>query len=255
MSIQRFLLIVSLVLVAEHATIFQESGRSRMVGPDSSGKALRVVPFAGDADNLEDALLSVASSAKIPIGLERVLDGPTQSRRPWPTTRPIVLTGLTVDQALAQVLAALPQPRVPGLPPNQYRLAWVWGVARISAGDGKPTFLDMTIPLFQVDGVNIVEAVMAVHHLLDKSYSAKDQGGAYSGGPEGARYSEQLRSKHLTLSLQHVTIREVLDAIVLAHGGASWVVRYPSAAGEYSGCEIVIVSFEGLKSTLRAHAR
>ena len=161
---------------------------------------------------------------------------------------PVVLTGRPLGDAIDLVIAAERgvTARPLGMSQSGYHLTWAGGIANISPLN-TPTFLDVVVPSFRIDDVDVVvAATSAVRHLMDPSHPERQSGILGNGTPDSRKALQRLLEKRLTLSLRNVTVRQILNAIVLAHGGASWVVRYRSTAGAYEGCEIGVASFEGV---------
>jgi len=243
------LLVACCVIIGATVAGFQGQGanRDRLVPNRGDGHPFVVESFDGGVNAVyaERLLLSIASSVRLPMGLDRIGGEETPD---WPRETPqaTVLTGLTVGNAVNRVLEAgrygpagtsFPRPGA----------AWVNDVLDVSLVAARSTFLDTTVASFHVENCDIREAINDVHRLLDPSYPPESAiGEAGSESSDGPRLRQLLHAQRVTLSLEHATVRQILNAIVTANGDAMWVVHFKDGRGAYAGCEILVQSFEGL---------
>jgi hypothetical protein len=195
-------------------------------------------------EDLERVVLKLSSKERKPVGIERILDADAaQAREPRERCGEVSLAGLDFEEALERILT----PGVPSLG-RRFALSWNNGVAQI-APHQRLTFLDEAVSAFRVDKIDISTAVRTVYQLVDRSYPMVHGSGGSVGDPA---LESLLEKPQISVSLNNSTIRQILNAIVVAHGDASWVVHYQSSAGEYAGSELSISSFEGLRLAFRA---
>jgi len=233
-------------VVASLALGPQEAQMARLVGNGAGNVRLAVIRYdvRSHGQYLEQTLLDAAATVRVPVGLERVRDASTSWPQPGGMEQATTLTGLALSDAFAEILAA--GGLAPGAASGVRGVSWVNGVAEVSVLPPGRTFLDTEVPAFHLSNATIQDALEAVHRLLDGTRKPEGFGNAF--GPAARQFSD----RRFSLTLGRTTVRALLDAIVVAHGDASWVVRYRQASGDYAGCEIGARSFEGVAMTTSA---
>jgi hypothetical protein len=223
---------------------------ARVVGEQRGFPVAMFLPIL-DGSGAESAVLSVAGAAGVSVGVERVPDEPLPPGvRPVPRSpRKVTLSGMTVADALKLITEQAP-PLRSSTATESVRFGWreAGDMILVSQFVGRPTFLDTVIDQFEVNDQTVRGAMLALHRRFDPDYPTSPVRGRRGGPPTIPAAFERTFS----LSLQHVTTREVLSAIVRAAGDASWVVRYASIDGGYAGCEIAISSSTGIGFSFNA---
>lgn len=188
-------------------------------------------------------LFEIASMARTPIGMELLPDPSLPAGVERRRGNAVALGGQQVQTLLDLFVGAMPG----------YRWHEDGGIIHVFPWDLQKSFLDTTVADFEVSGVNIIEAISDVHKLLDPGFpvvSGARQNGF--GPPPGSKELQTVTSARaesfsrlISVHLQSSTIRQVLDALVVAHGGGSWIVSYRSLPATYSTCEIGFGGFVG----------
>jgi hypothetical protein len=232
-------------------SIHQVSPDATLVGAERSGAPIETMVPLTDASWFESVVLHVGAASHLAVGFERVLDEPLPPRyyRASPSPRRIVLTGLSLSDAMGALIAGAPE-LITSAQHAEYRFQWraADGLLHVTPLSAQHTFLDTVLPEFRLSNQTVSAAMVAVHQALDPSYpdiASKGIGGSFPSSETDLaaarrRLDEYLAlvDRRVTIRLTNATIRQILDAVASAHGSVSWVVRYRSLAGEYSGCQI-----------------
>jgi hypothetical protein len=204
------------------------------------------------------------------MGFERVLDEELPSRvvRVQRSFHRLALSGSRVSDGLNALIAAAPMLSSSSVT-GPYAFSWreEAGLIHVTPIRGQHTFLDTVVPSFQVNQKSLPFALRQLHRILDPGYPEPGPTGGNSGNlltarqgpgsPPRKSYDElqQELARPVSIALTNVTVRQILDALVLSHGGASWVVRYASGAASYPGCQIEVVTFDNLREPTHARIR
>jgi len=227
------------------------------VVPYQFGQSLDVTVPLMYQRQLEDAILRVSSSVKMPLGIERIQDpvGEPNTSRSSPLHHTQQLTGLSIQQAFSILL------RSPPLMDRSARFNVTWpdagGVIHIAIQGDQQSFLDNMIDTFDISDATLVDAALQVHRLLDPTFTKVPARGGMVTGTSGiltknGGIADTFLDRRISLSLHGVPVRAVLDSLVLRHGAASWMVRYRDLSKSYAGSEISFASFLGRTATVAA---
>jgi len=207
---------------------------------------LRLPP--SDGLSFEVMTLELSRAAHVAVGLERVVDPPLPGGIISDTRgqRSIAVTGMRLADALSLLLSA-PQSAYGPARPQGYSVEWpsAKGVVHLSSLNAKTSFLMRRVASFELHGQPFSESLSAIHRALDPAFPT-------SVGSAGSVTGEAWRTP-ITVALTDATVRDVLDALALAHGDLSWYVRCRSDEGEYAGSTIGFASFDG--SGVQVNAR
>jgi hypothetical protein len=180
------------------------------VGPDTF---VRLPPIAS---NLGESLASLAKSTGVLIGFETVMDNDERFFAPGSFNRS--LEGLTVAQALDQIVASDP------------RYEWrehhgVIHVRPLAAFQDRNHFLNRRVAQFKLENAIPLHATFEVHRVyrpdceIRHPIYTEDRDGYLSKGHPSMRTP-------VTLSLTNVTVIEIMDAVISAHGQLYWNLTY-----------------------------
>ena len=202
------------------------------------------------------AALQWGAAARETVGIECVWEPVDAPRSPNErVVRQLDLSRLPATAALEQMMRHLPA----------YDAETRNGVAvfRPKRTRGStPSILDVTVPRFTLENVNLVEAAVAVNRLFDPNYRVS--GPEIAGPRSNSRIqatSEEARAlieesvrkynerfvKRINVDLSGATVEEILNTIARqAH--SSWRVMYVAATGRY---EDALIEFLGNAEPLR----
>ena len=193
---------------------------------------------------LRSALSDLSIVNRLPFGWEVIEppDAPRASPNPAPGGQFYDLTGLSIEAALDKIVGFLPA------------YAWtkdagVYHVRPKTFRDAPDVALNRPVDRLEASLANVDEALAAVHRLLDPSYTFR---GSQASPPDRLK---AFLDKPMTLALQHVTVRDVLDEIVRQNGDASWEATYADATGAYPRLTLDLVGFDGWSVGMPAHIR
>jgi hypothetical protein len=211
----------------------------RLVGEDH-GRPLTLY-LSSDSDFLSHSVFRATSAARVAVGFEQAAAPPPRqpSRSDAPVTA-VVVTGKSVEYALGQVFGAA----------GGYRWLEANGVIEITP-PVSGAFLEQIVPEFTLTNATLMDALAAVHRLMDPAYAAPtgivgSMLGNADDPAEQARWSRPTTAR-FSVRVRHVTVRQVLDAIAVAFDGASWLVRYTGETPAYATCEISFETFDGVR--------
>lgn len=215
----------------------------RTVGRYPDGRPIVMASLTGPSSEayFEGFVVRVAGSAGVAVGLERPRE--TGAASADSQMQPLLLSGKTVDDALAAVLGAASRRVMAGAGAPTYRLNWTHGLAHISAFSGRPTLLDADVSAFSVRDQPLETAVQTLLFFMHVRGAPPAPGTRSSNGllPPKSLFNP----KGVTLSIAHATARDVLNALVLASGDASWVVRYGPHPLNPQDAVFVLMTFDG----------
>ncbi len=198
----------------------------------------------------------VARAAAVPLGVEvlpaRTGADPRIRSRPAPPTGAVtVLTGLSVGAAFDALVKAAPDYEWSEAPD---------GVINLYARSLQSPVLTRVIPEFRVDGAGVVEVMTSIHRLFDPEFTVRNSfSSTIAANADEAAQSEQKRredqAKPITIILRNASVREILNAVAVAHGTITWEVSYARAPAEYSNCKLAIHGFNGWSAAIRARGK
>jgi hypothetical protein len=194
------------------------------------------------------AFLAVAG---VPMGVElRPFDAGTPPGVPPPRVKeyPVVPPGLpqpgrTIKESLDGFVAA--NPGYEWIADGQVTRARPVGTVTDSAN-----WLNALVETFDIRDQAMVEALTAFGRLFDPAYDdSRVLGGREGGvpGPPGARLTaiEEAKAHRFSVLVAKTTVRGVLDAIVLGHGAAGWLVSFRGTAPTFANSRVEIVFWKG----------
>jgi hypothetical protein len=232
-----------------HAYASQQS--SRVVGTMGGRDVVLYTP-ANYSRGIEHLVILASSAAGVPAGVEVVEDEPLGERIVNKVKNPqrTQITGRPLRDVLDLIISVVP-PLVSAQPTDGYKFAWSesGGVIHVSPLVGRATFLDRTVAEFNADGLTFDQLLTALHRTQDPNHPEPKPNPVKTGGfganslPRSER-PEQFQGR-FTLTRHNIRLRDLLDAIVIEHGGLSWAVRYRTPQGAYSGSAIWFHSFHG----------
>jgi hypothetical protein len=181
---------------------------------------LPLTPF-----QLEWALDRIASSVQVPIGFEAVSD---EEWQPKPANAKIVLTGMTVREALDLLISKDP------------RYAWSEsnGVIHLRPANTRASILAYPVRSFAVPDTTVSDVLPQVCHLLHPN---RVETGILGSGPAPG----ELGTRRFTAIVKNGTLLDVLDAIVTQHGAATWHVSYAPASDVLRIGRLGFATFDG----------
>ncbi len=204
--------LAGLLLTASAVTAV--SGQSSMAV--SSRYATRVLPAHPVSvalplvtSDLVRAMNLLAWSARVPMGFEGLDDEPVVETA---QVGELHLGGDTVANALDRIVAT--QPRYVWSEENR-----VIHLRPKTARTDEKGVLNQSIIAFELHDVTIGEALREVHFHLRPELRG---GGIVGSGPA----PKQLGLRRFSVEVSNTTVLGLLDAIVIAHGAASWHVTY-----------------------------
>jgi len=207
----RFVLSALLALPAWGWQAADRGLQDRLAAPSAS--------YSIDAAGSLDALLRVAGDFKLPMGIEwiKVATGDGRLSRSWQGTTPSAI--------LQDVVKAYPGYELE----NSNGVVHVYPAAmRGDLGD----ILNVRIRSFEVQGrlVNSAAAQLArqVQPIMVPPDPNVPRGSSFSIGSGGD-------DQRVTLALQDVTVRDVLDKLCLSSNRNVWIVAYPPAPTKTRG--------------------
>jgi hypothetical protein len=203
------------------------------------------------------SIVAFEARTRVPMGFELKPFGPravaveASGARvvPLPLTPPLLANGSgrgatspsVIRQALDDFVAANP--------------GYAWSVSgplvSVTPADAPADaadWLNATVPSFGVRGATARDALVALRRVFDKGYDEAriSAGRTPEAGPASTQSAvqervEQAQSRRFDVSLEGARVREILDAIVLAHGEASWLVSFdgPAPVMEHARVEVV----------------
>ncbi|MEO8663643.1 MAG: hypothetical protein ABI693_34620 [Bryobacteraceae bacterium] len=171
----------------------------------------RVEAYSLHCESLEDALTTVASDFQIPMGIQWIRDTQTSHR---------------IDQSWNHVTASeIIKSLVSAYPGYEVRVGDVVEILP-SAIDDEHDFLRLRVPSFQARNKWIAEADSTLHYLVKRLARhlpppTPDEGeaGSFSAGPGG--------NLPVNVEALDVTLREILNRLIISAGQTTWVVTYP----------------------------
>lgn len=159
--------------------------------------------------SLQLGLAELAWAVQTPIGFEAVSD---QSWQPGASPSTLETAGRTVSEILSDIIVREPR--------YGYTIdAGVIHVRPTASVADAANFLNQPIARFEIDRAALTQALREVRIALQPAL--RNQGSTGGGmGPSA------LGARPLTVRVEFTTVHGVLDAIVKAHGAASWSVTY-----------------------------
>jgi hypothetical protein len=166
------------------------------------------------------------------------------------------LTGLTIADTMDRLI-----PMSSG-----YRWSVEGGILNVNSNQPlSGSICERRVQAFDVAGQGVMEAVAAVHRIFDPTYNIN---GSTIGSRIVSRRADTRAKldaiemsrrvdyeKPIHVALRRTTVREILNAIALAHGGITWEVAYRAAPASYDNSTITVRGFGGWVSSLHPRPR
>ena len=206
---------------------------------------------------VEDKMLEYAigylTSSVAPFGIEFAYrahpEGVTPRRSDVPITFRAQATTLGV--ALDRVLEHAPN----------YDWTLSAGVVNVRPKrvQGARTFLDERVPEFSLKDTTARRAIEALHRVFDPTYPSGPEAlprrmslltGADEDPQQFYKRLAVLDGRTFSVDVRHGTVRDALNAIVLAHGASAWTVNYATSQPHYSSAEITLLLGHGQMNTV-----
>lgn len=176
---------------------------------------------ACDLANSTGVLMSVE------LGPQDVLSEGVERRR---RNRPVVYEGTRLRDALNHIIGAMPQ----------YQWKERSPFVDVRPRGDRISFLDTPVEKFEVNDADVSQALSVLRRIGDPTVEVVPVGTIRRFGdprqdPQSAEAQslvaaqENAARKKIAVSLSDVTIRQVLDSILVAHGSGAWVARYVGA--------------------------
>ena len=189
-------------------------------------------------DDCRVAVIRMAQLAKVALGFEAIPEEPlpphAQRRRPE-VAKGIALNGFTVGEALNAIMR------------ENGHYSWserngVFNVAAPGSETDPANFLNRPVTDVRWSNVNVVGALDAIHRRFDASYTPTI---TVNTGPPSSAESREEESRVFSVSMARGTLRDLLNAIVLAHGSAYWLVDYSGATRTFPDSRLALCGFAG----------
>jgi len=210
---QRGVAFLSVLVLSSFAVTYTSGQSSTRV---SSNYASRVLPARPPSvvlplstEQLVPAIELLAWYARVPIGFEGLNDDPFVLASP---SAELQLGGDTLAEALDKIVTKEPR----------YRWTQNNGVIHLrpkTARADPNSLLNRPVARFELHGVTLSEALHEVHLYLRPELRGR---GVVGSGP-GPR---EFGLRPFSVAVSSTTVLGLLDAIVIAHGAASWHVTY-----------------------------
>jgi len=227
-------LALAMFVITAHA-----AGQSDRVIP-ASPRIQIGLPFSGEVESL---LMTVSAVARVKLGVETEPALPPAAQQPHVAPqRPHydskhVYNRRPVSDVLNDLVAIVPT----YLWRERGGVLEIGPVRRMTDGPNSP--LNQVVPSFDVENGSAAEALTAVRRLFEPGY-AGSKGFIASGPPLGAAGIEQ-GERLFSVHLKNATVREVLDAVVSAHGELAWFARYQGPEARADTLILRLQSFDG----------
>jgi hypothetical protein len=168
----------------------------------------RVESFDSESSTTEGQLLDLARRFQIPIGLELIASAGN-------TVKAVHLANSTVLEALRTILKQS----------TAYDFDVTDGVVNIFlsslVGDAK-NFLNLRLSKFEIKNLNLIGARYYLKLAILQELHPKMN---YGGGYGGVKLNSDLDIVKINLSTENLTVRQILNRLILAEGNAGWIVR------------------------------
>jgi hypothetical protein len=233
---------------------------SILVAPVAGILAMAQGPPSTEQMLVLGSLAGFQARSHVPMGIELrpsgaviAPDAPPESRiRALPLTPPRLAGGdpravpssSVIRRALDEFVAANP--------------GYAWATSGLlvhvqpsRAVEDAADWLNAPVASFALSGAAVRDALVALRRLFDPGYDgSRVVAGRMppmqaSAASQPRERMEQAQDRRFDVSLQGVRVREVLDAIVLAHGEASWLVSFDGPAPVADRARIEVVFWQG----------
>jgi hypothetical protein len=198
--------------------------------PSSLDRAVDLAMISINPRAPGQAFATFGALSHVPMGVE-VAPGP-----PWPKpdpdprvqTQAQPITTFPAGPGRASGALSVIQSHVPG-----YSISTKNGVISVAPDSllrERNHFMDVPIGRFEVHDISIYRAVAHLRHYFNPEYEERDwpdpHGGTGPADPERLAATKRLADRHVTLSLDHATPREILDRLIAQHGELGWTATY-----------------------------
>jgi hypothetical protein len=176
--------------------------------------------------------VDLAKANRVPMGVESPV-GPPRDRPDAPpaTVRKPIVTFWIEPGSLSTALRAVFE-YAPGFEVSTRN--GLVSIAPAAVARASDHFMNVSIGQFEADDITIYRAVAKLRHRLNSRYKEQDYPPSTVAlgrtlnprDVERRTATKALMDRHVTLSLEHATPREVLDCLVAQHRELVWVVTY-----------------------------
>lgn len=200
-------------------------------------------------------VLRAAAGARTPVGFERIQDERLPDRVIPRPLRPeqVDLAGQPLGAVLDRLTREAP-PLRSSAPPSDYRFTWKEddGVVSVTPVRGQSSFLDTIVTSLELKDTTLPAAATAIHRLFDRQFPDKSRAAdetptVFLGTQERFLERQSVFKRTFSITLTNVSVRQALNALVKAHGDASWVVIYGDSTLAYQDCDLAFVAFSGAR--------
>ncbi len=165
--------------------------------------------FDSEAQSGEEQLIEIAQRFQIPIGIEW---SDTRAKKSAP---PVHLREITIREAIRHIIQS-----------SGHEFEMKDGIIHIFSSsfvsDGR-NFLNLRISEFSLSNANLIDAS---HQLKTSLLLSLHPGSNYGGGyGYGTPRDDGFDKNSISFSGRNLTVREILNKIVVANGNALWIVR------------------------------
>jgi hypothetical protein len=110
--------------------------------------------------------------------------------------------------------------------------------------------LNRSVAQFACNSKNVLEALFRVQAIFDPGYPTAVREPKHMPAQVRAQYE-----KPVVLSLERVTVRQILDEIVRRHGEMGWLAEYADPSGSPTGLKLTLLGFSGWQVAAPSRSR
>lgn len=173
--------------------------------------AQKVKTYDSESPSTLGQLIDFARNFQVPMGIEWVDKSEERA------AAPVHARNTTTQRILQQIVREKPG--------TTFTLSG--GIVHVFASSGiseVQNFLNLRIPHFQVENENLFGAEWLLRVAIDEVLNPRP--GGYGGGHgHGVPRSDTFDVRNLRFSINHATVRQILNTIAIRQGNALWVVR------------------------------
>ena len=188
---------------------------STLNAQDLSSRLSQPAHFQPKATTTLQQLIEVAQHYRIPMGIEWIGDTQTETA-PQPET----IKRRTVNDLIAAILQ-----HSPGYVAQQRD--GVLQIAKTDFLDKRENFLNLRLSTFELENENIFGAEFELRLCIRMELHPERYANGYVGGyGYGPSQDDGFDKANITIAGNDLTVREILNKIVVANGNALWVVQF-----------------------------
>jgi hypothetical protein len=175
-------------------------------------KLSQVADFAPSNSTTEARLIELAQHYKIPMGIEWISD-----ENQAPISSP-VSSQSSVREMLDFILRGAPGYR------SDVKDGMVI-VRKAPWSEDARNFLNLRLTEYRIDHGNVIHAEAALRFGIHATLHPERYAGGYTGGYGYGALPESFRLQNVSISARNITVREVLNGIILQNANSLWVVE------------------------------